>query len=85
MKTSELIRLLKKNDCFFVEHGKEHDKWHSNRTGKDVRIPRHGGKEIPTGTANRILKDADIRLVRITCGIGGLNNGKICISGNFYT
>ncbi len=30
MKTSELIKLLKKNGCFFVEHGKEHDsKWYS--------------------------------------------------------
>ena len=27
MKTSELIKILKKNGCFFVEHGKEHDKW----------------------------------------------------------
>ena len=61
MKTSELIKILKRNDCFFVEHGKEHDKWHSNRTGKDIRIPRHGSKEIPSGTANRILKDAGIR------------------------
>ena len=61
MKVSELIKLLKKNGCFFVEYGKEHDKWHSNVTGKDIRIPRHGSKEIPTGTANRILKDAGIR------------------------
>lgn len=28
MKTAELIKILKKNGCFFVEHGKEHDKWH---------------------------------------------------------
>ena len=61
MKTSQLIKVLKKNGCVFVEHGKEHDKWHSNRTGKDIRIPRHGSKEIPTGTVNRILKDAGLR------------------------
>lgn len=47
MKVLELIKLPKKNNCFFVEHGKEHDKWHSNVTGKDIRIPRHGSKEIP--------------------------------------
>lgn len=41
MKTSELVKILKKNGCVFVEHGKEHDKWHSNKTGKDIRIPRH--------------------------------------------
>ncbi len=61
MKIPELIKLLRKNNCFFVEHGKEHDKWHSKRTGKDIRIPRFGGKEIPTGTANRILKDAELK------------------------
>lgn len=60
MKTSEPVKLLKKNKCVFVEHGKEHDKWHSEITGKDIRIPRHGSKEIPKGTANRILKDAGL-------------------------
>ena len=61
MKVSELIKLLKKSgDCYFVEHGKEHDKWHSNNTGKDFRIPRHKSKEIPGGTLNAILKDAGI-------------------------
>ena len=61
MKTSELVKILKKSSCYFVEHGKEHDKWHSDITGKDFRIPRHGSKEIPTGTANRILKDAGVK------------------------
>lgn len=61
MKTSELTKILKKNRCFLVEHGKEHDKWHSLITGKDFRIPRHPGREIPTGTVNRILKDAGLR------------------------
>ncbi len=46
-----------KHKYMFVEH----DKWHSNRTGKDIRIPRHGSKEIPTGTANRILRDAGLK------------------------
>ena len=61
MKTSELVKILKKNGWFFVEHGKEHDKWHSDLTGKDVRIPRHKSKEIPTGTADRILKDVGLK------------------------
>ena len=61
MKTSELIKLLKKNGCFFVEHGKEHYKWYSTKTGRDIRIPRHGSKEIPSGTANRILRDAGLK------------------------
>ena len=61
MKVSELQKLLKKNYCFFVEHGKEHDKWHSRITGNDFRVPRHPSKEIPTGTLKRILKDAGIQ------------------------
>lgn len=61
MKVSELIKLLKKNKCHLVEHGKEHDKWHSDVTGKDFRVPRHQSKELPTGTANNILKDAGLK------------------------
>lgn len=62
MKVSELIKLLRRSGyCYFVEHGAEHDKWHSSLTGKDFRIPRHKSKELPPGTANRILKDAGLK------------------------
>lgn len=61
MKTSELIKLLKKNGCYPVAHGAEHDKWHSTITGKDFCLPRHRAKEIPTGTLNNILKDAGLK------------------------
>ena len=61
MKVSELIKLLKMHSCYFVELGKEHDKWHSVVTSKDIRIPRHPSKEIPVGTVNRILKDAGLK------------------------
>ena len=61
MKVSELLKILKKNKIRFIEHGAEHDKWHSDITGKDIYIPRHQAKEIPTGTASRILKDAGVK------------------------
>lgn len=61
MKVSELVRLLRRNKCYLVEHGREHDKWHSDVTGKDFRVPRHMAKELPTGTTNSILKDAGLR------------------------
>ena len=54
MKVSELSKLLKKNGCYLVEHGKEHDEWYSEITGKSFRLPRHQSKEIATGTLNRI-------------------------------
>lgn len=61
MKTSELTKKLKEAGCYLVEHGKEHDKWHSDETGKDFMVPRHKSKEIPTGTANNIMKDAGLK------------------------
>ncbi len=61
MKTSELVKILKKNDCCLTAHGKEHDEWYSPITEKYFRVPRHGSKEIATGTANRILKDAGLK------------------------
>lgn len=61
MKTSELKRLLQEGGCHFLKDGKEHEKWFSPLTGKSFRVPRHQSKEIPTGTANRILKDAGLK------------------------
>lgn len=61
VKTSELIKKVKEIGCSIVEHGKEHDKWYSPVTGKYFRIPRHGSKEIATGTANKIMKDSGLK------------------------
>lgn len=60
MKTSELARLLKKAGCRFVMHRGEHDLWFSPITGKEIMLPRHPSKEIPTGTANKIKRDAGL-------------------------
>ena len=61
MKTSELTKLLKKAGCYFVEHGGDHDIWFSPITQKEFVVPRHPSKEIPTGTVNKILKDAGLK------------------------
>ena len=61
MKTSELIKILKSAGCKLVEHGKEHDKWFSPISGNYFRVPRHGSKELATGTANMILKQAGLK------------------------
>lgn len=61
MKTSELIKILKRNNCYLLEHGKEHDKWHSNITGKSFMLPRHKSREIPQGTVKRIFTDAGLK------------------------
>ena len=48
------------NNVVFVEHGRSHDKYLSKETGAIIIVPRHA-KEIPKGTAEKILKDAGIK------------------------
>ena len=60
-KVSELLRLLSKAGCRFLEHRGEHDFWYSPITNKEFQIPRHKAKELPTGTTNKIKKDAGIK------------------------
>jgi predicted RNA binding protein YcfA (HicA-like mRNA interferase family) len=61
MKYSELIKLLKKNNCKFFKSGTRHDIWISNNTGKTFTVPRHKGQEVPDGTLNNIMKDAGLK------------------------
>ena len=61
MKVSELKRLLLKNHCKCIGQYNGHEKWYSPITGKTFPIPRHDAKEIPTGTLNKILKDAGLK------------------------
>ncbi len=60
MKLSELIKLLKKNGIQFLAHGANHDKYINTKTGDIIIVPRHS-KEIPKGTAEKIIKDAGIK------------------------
>ena len=61
MRTGELKRLLKAGGCYFLKEGGEHETWFCPLTGKKIRLPRHQSKEVPTGTAERILKDAGLK------------------------
>ena len=60
MKTSELIRLLKKHGVKFAHHRGNHDFYYSPISEQYVMIWRHA-KEVPIGTANQILKDAGLK------------------------
>lgn len=51
MKTQELLKLLKKNNCEIVRNGSRHDMWFSPLTQKQFAVPRHKA-EIPIGTLN---------------------------------
>lgn len=58
MKVSELQKILKKNKCRLLRHGKRHDIWYSEVTGKRFPVPRHPAQDIPSGTFNSIKEDA---------------------------
>lgn len=61
MRVSELIKLIKKSGCYIIRHGSEHDIWYSPMTQRKFQVPRHPGKEIKTGTLNKIMKDAGLK------------------------
>lgn len=61
MKVSELTRMLRNGGCKLVGYRAEHDDWYSPLTNIMVRVPRHRSKEMATGTAVRILKDAGLK------------------------
>ena len=62
MKIHELERKLKASGCYFIQHGKRHDHWYSPITDKSFPIPRHGSKEIPSGTLKSISNESGVEL-----------------------
>lgn len=60
MKQSEIIKLLRQNGFRIKREGKEHTIYWNPDTKKEVQIPR-SKKELKTGTANKILKDAGLK------------------------
>lgn len=59
MKTTELLKILKKNGCTLLRHGSRHDIWQSPITGKQFSVPRHKD-DVKPGLLKGILKDAGI-------------------------
>jgi len=58
LKVSELIKILKKNGCSLKRHGRSHDIWYSEITGKQFSVPRHLSQDVPKGTYENIKEDA---------------------------
>ncbi|MDY3521310.1 type II toxin-antitoxin system HicA family toxin [Riemerella anatipestifer] len=57
MKTSELLKKLKKRGCEPLRDAKgSHQVWHNPKTGKRCVVPVHPSKEIGTGLEKKILK-----------------------------
>ena len=55
MKRSELLKILRKNDCYLKREGANHSLWVSPLNGKMEAIPRHN--EIPDLLSKKIIKN----------------------------
>jgi mRNA interferase HicA len=60
-KSSELIRILKRDGWYVVSQSGSHKKMKHDIKPGNVVVPDHGSKEIATGTMNKILKDAGLK------------------------
>ena len=61
MKTKELMKRLEQDGWYLHRHGANHDVYrHPSKSGQII-MPRHGAKEMPTGTANSILEKAGLK------------------------
>lgn len=62
LKRDELLKRLKKAGFVKEREGGKHTLYENKETGVVIPVPRHRGKEIATGTAERILKLAGIKI-----------------------
>jgi predicted RNA binding protein YcfA (HicA-like mRNA interferase family) len=54
MKKRDLVKILKKEGCEMIRHGRKHDIYHNPRTSKTEPVPRHN--EINEKLAKKIIK-----------------------------
>ena len=60
MRAREILKLLKSDGWYEVEQRGSHVQLkHPEKPGK-VTVPNHGSKDIPTGTAKQIMKQAGL-------------------------
>jgi predicted RNA binding protein YcfA (HicA-like mRNA interferase family) len=61
MKCSEVIRRIEDAGWRWKRQSGSHAVYvHPQRPGQILIVPAHGSKEMPTGTARRILKQAGV-------------------------
>lgn len=60
MKVSEMKKLLRRIGCIVIRNGNNHEIWYSPVTNQHFTVPSHNAKELPTGTAHNIMKQAGL-------------------------
>ena len=61
MTWNELTRLLIDVGYVFVKHGKKHDQYRNEATGKIEMVERHSSQEVRPGLLNSIKKRAGLK------------------------
>ena len=61
MKCDELLKILQKAGWYEIRQKGSHKIMRHDKKIKILVLPYHRGKEIPTGTCNRILKQAGLK------------------------
>jgi predicted RNA binding protein YcfA (HicA-like mRNA interferase family) len=61
MRFSELVKLLERNGFRLVREKGSIRYYSKPGIEKLIRVDFHGGKEVPTGTCNAILKAAELK------------------------
>jgi predicted RNA binding protein YcfA (HicA-like mRNA interferase family) len=61
MKSSELIRILKKDGWIVMRQKGSHMIMQHPNKPKQLTVPNHGSQEVGTGLASKILKDAGLK------------------------
>ena len=61
MTWAELEKRLKKVGWQLYDHGKEHDRYRRPGNPGYIQIGRHKTQEVPSGTLNKILKQAGLK------------------------
>lgn len=61
MKSSELLRLLKKDGWYEVRQKGSHITMRHSTKPNQILVPFHASKEIAKGTLHNILKDAELK------------------------
>ena len=61
MTYRELRRKLERLECVFVRQGHgSHEIWRNPANGRQTIIPRHGNRDLATGTLHEIRRDLGI-------------------------
>jgi len=58
--SEEITKILQANGFSLVSQRGSHQKWRNNKTGKQVIVPHHKGKQLPLGTLLSIIEGSCI-------------------------